>query len=293
MRLPRLRFSLRLLMVVVASSALVIAAWTLRQRAGEYRKRAASYARQEQSAISARDEALRAGQGLRRSRRDATEQREELIASLKESIGRYVDSIDEFLPRDIDPKHWEQKLVVNQEEVDLHARDAAHFGQLRRKYERLARYPWLPVEPDPLPVRPDDRAAYWLTRGDYGRALEAYEEMDRLYPNSKHPTEAYCKRAWIWATCPDARYRNGRRAVESATSACSRDGCVTPHYLDTLAAAYAEAGEFETAARWEKDALGRVGAGSPEWQSFSDRLALYQQGKPYRDEPKMSVPDDQ
>jgi hypothetical protein len=29
------------------------------------------------------------------------------------------------------------------------AESAAHFAALRRKYERAARHPWLPVEPDP------------------------------------------------------------------------------------------------------------------------------------------------
>jgi hypothetical protein len=33
--------------------------------------------------------------------------------------------------------------------IDLHDRRAEYFGRLARKYERAARYPWLPVPPDP------------------------------------------------------------------------------------------------------------------------------------------------
>lgn len=28
---------------------------------------------------------------------------------------------------------------------------AAYYGMMRKKYERAARYPWLPIEPDPPP----------------------------------------------------------------------------------------------------------------------------------------------
>jgi hypothetical protein len=30
--------------------------------------------------------------------------------------------------------------------------EASHFGRLRAKYDRAARYPWLRVEPDPPPL---------------------------------------------------------------------------------------------------------------------------------------------
>ena len=46
--------------------------------------------------------------------------------------------------------------------------------------------------------------------------------------------------AWLLATAPDARFRDGPRAVEHATRACELSGWRDAAALDTLAAAYAE-----------------------------------------------------
>ena len=52
-------------------------------------------------------------------------------------------------------------------------------------------------------------------------------------------------------------------------------------YLDTLAAAHAECGEFEQAVRWQERAIEVV---TPEARGeYETRLALYRAGTPYRD----------
>jgi hypothetical protein len=53
--------------------------------------------------------------------------------------------------------------------------------------------------------------------------------------------------AWILATCPDEKVRDGRRAVEVAKNICEATGYKDYRYYGTLAAAYAEAGDFENA----------------------------------------------
>ena len=50
------------------------------------------------------------------------------------------------------------------------------------------------------------------------------------------------------ATSPDDKLRDGARAVKLATKAAEASGYETPHILSTLAAAYAETGDFENAA---------------------------------------------
>jgi tetratricopeptide (TPR) repeat protein len=115
--------------------------------------------------------------------------------------------------------------------------------------------------------------------GDYDRAIADFDDAIRIDPRYAH---AYNLRAWIWASCPDAKYRNGMKAIESANRACDLSGWDNPAMLDTLAAAYAETGEFDRALRWELKAIELA----TDWTTkgdFSARLKLYQGGKPYRE----------
>jgi serine/threonine-protein kinase len=93
---------------------------------------------------------------------------------------------------------------------------------------------------------------------------------------------AFNNLASLWATCPLAEVRDGRRAVEYATRACELTAWAEPGCLDTLAAACAEAGDFAAAVKWQAQALE-----DREWRQqhegpARERLALYQEGKPYR-----------
>jgi hypothetical protein len=92
---------------------------------------------------------------------------------------------------------------------------------------------------------------------------------------------AFNGRAWLRATCPEGRYRDGRKAVEDARKACDLSEWKNPNDLDTLAAAYAEAGDFTQAIKYQKQALD-----SPESRYDEDgrkRLKLYESGQAYRE----------
>ena len=64
--------------------------------------------------------------------------------------------------------------------------------------------------------------------------------------------------AWALATLPDPSLRDGQEAVRVARAALERLGKQDPSYLDTLAAALAESGEHEEAARVASDAISRA-----------------------------------
>ena len=87
------------------------------------------------------------------------------------------------------------------------------------------------------------------------------------------------------ATCPDASLRDGKKAVEMSQKACQLEGekwfC-----LGTLAAAYAEAGDFESAAKYETQAIGIGGMSDKERAEAEQQLTLYQERKPFHQEPK-------
>jgi len=92
--------------------------------------------------------------------------------------------------------------------------------------------------------------------------------------------------AWVLATCPDASCRDGKRAVALAERACTATGYRVPTMLDSLAAAYAEAGDFRSAAATAKQAL-EIVRRNPKAQTHGAelRLKLYEGGQPYRDFP--------
>jgi tetratricopeptide (TPR) repeat protein len=83
------------------------------------------------------------------------------------------------------------------------------------------------------------------------------------------------------ATCPDEKYRNDELALESAKRAIQLDGDGDWLYLDALAAAQANAGEFDEA----RQTLGKAIQIAPEKiaTTLRQRLKLYVSGKPYRE----------
>jgi Zn-dependent protease len=117
-------------------------------------------------------------------------------------------------------------------------------------------------------------------RGEWQRAIEDYSEAIRLQPKL---ATAHNNLAWLLATCPDDSLRNGQQAVEHATFACNATGWSTPNCLGTLAAAYAEVGDFDQAVRWHKRALA-----DPAYrkmygeQTVTERLRNYEHGVPCR-----------
>jgi hypothetical protein len=110
-----------------------------------------------------------------------------------------------------------------------------------------------------------------------GRLVEC-DELIRRYPDlyGAHQTKA-----WILFTSPDASYRDGRRAVAAATRAAELTNWKDGSVLSALAAAYAEAGDFASAVRWQEQAVQRPTSGSNSTID-RDRLALYKAGKPFR-----------
>jgi tetratricopeptide (TPR) repeat protein len=90
--------------------------------------------------------------------------------------------------------------------------------------------------------------------------------------------------AWLYATCPDARFRNGEAAVEWAQKAFNASEGKLKNVYDTMAACYAELGEFEAAVEWEQRYLG-LDLTPAEAEAGRKRLELHQAGKPYREEP--------
>ncbi|MGO9528091.1 MAG: tetratricopeptide repeat protein [Verrucomicrobiia bacterium] len=130
-----------------------------------------------------------------------------------------------------------------------------------------------------------NRGITYNNKGDWDKALADYNEALRLNPGN---VEAYDHLAWLLAVCPDANVRNGAKAVEYAKMACELSHGKAGPWFGTLAAAYAEAGRFDDAVKWQNKYLesdyleSNPSSDTPE--KARQRLGLYEQNKPYHEE---------
>jgi tetratricopeptide (TPR) repeat protein len=88
--------------------------------------------------------------------------------------------------------------------------------------------------------------------------------------------------AWLMATSRTAELRDGPHAVAFAEKAVAATSRKAQGNLDTLAAAYAEAGQFEKAVSTQKEAIALL-HDEAQRRDYNSRLALYQSNMPYRE----------
>jgi tetratricopeptide (TPR) repeat protein len=160
----------------------------------------------------------------------------------------------------------------------------AWHARLAKKYATAASRPWLPVEHDPPPPDAAGQGFYWYELGEHGQAVAAYEKAIRF---DSVDFSALNGLAWLLATSPEAKLRDGKRAVDLATRACGVTLRREADCIDTLAAAYAEAGNYAAAVETQQEVVGMTSAGDPDFERFRIRLELYKAYKPFRDVSKV------
>ena len=107
------------------------------------------------------------------------------------------------------------------------------------------------------------------------------------YRNPEGDYYVYYLLAWIQATCPEVEYRDGKKAVENAIMAYWLNGGKNWDYPSTLAAAYAECGDFDQACKWGNEAVDLVqndrSATADHKKKLRANLELYKEKKPLRE----------
>jgi tetratricopeptide (TPR) repeat protein len=113
-------------------------------------------------------------------------------------------------------------------------------------------------------------------------AVAQWRETLRLEPRSVAVLQLT---AWALATCPDPALRNASEAVELAQRAIRLAGGPQPTLLDTLAAAYAEAGRFSEAVSAAQQALELAWKSNDLSQAAAirQRLRLYEAGSAFHE----------
>ena len=122
-------------------------------------------------------------------------------------------------------------------------------------------------------------------RGDVylnvGKQAEAVADFEQAIKLNRQDESLLNNLAWLLATSPEAKLRDGRRAVELATEACKLSDYKAAYILSTLAAAYAETGDFPAAIKWSTKAV-ELGE-KQEREDLKKELASYQAHKPWRE----------
>ena len=139
------------------------------------------------------------------------------------------------------------------------------------------------------------RAQAWEAQGQYDKAIEDYTTSD-----------SSASLAWLLATCPDAQYRNGEKAVQRAKQVIAKAEKEEVSNFEVLAAAYAEAGNFQEAIKAQEKVLALLTANQEKAlteekdegkkaelkkgqenmkKPYQERLEWYKAGKPWRTEP--------
>ncbi|MGB9005423.1 MAG: tetratricopeptide repeat protein [Candidatus Aminicenantales bacterium] len=130
--------------------------------------------------------------------------------------------------------------------------------------------------------------AYFRRGQAYGRlkryreAIADFQKAIELEPKS---IEAHNSLAWLLATAPEDGVRNGLQAIDYARKALDLAGDNNYFYMDTLAAAYAEAGRFEEAIALQEQAVSLLPAdvSVQDRADFKKRLDLYKRHTPFRE----------
>jgi tetratricopeptide (TPR) repeat protein len=135
------------------------------------------------------------------------------------------------------------------------------------------------LDPDNAQARVS-RAELYLASRDWGRAATDYRDAIQL---DDKLGSAYQGAAWIMATCPDDHYRNEELALSAAQKAMELDGDKDPRYIETLAAAYANAGQYDSAVAILQSHLDKM---PKQYVAGAQaRIQLYKSERPYRSGP--------
>lgn len=125
----------------------------------------------------------------------------------------------------------------------------------------------------------NNRGSMWMQQGQYDKAIADWNQAMTLDSTSPLPCNNL---AWLLASCPDRKYRDGKRAVELATRACELGGWKNAGDIDTLATAYSETGDLENAVKWQTKAIEL--APEPKKAGYRKTLEQYRSASVDREE---------
>ena len=183
---------------------------------------------------------------------------------------------------------WEEALAEFREEARLNPANAdalSNLGMVQGQQglldQAIGSYQAaLVIRPD----NPDAQGNLGTLLGRKGRWADALVHFEKALVFQPGSALAHNNIAWLLATCPEPALRDGRRAAALAQEADRLTGGTDANSADTLAAAYAEAGQYSLAVDAARRALQLAITGnSTDVEEIRRRLQLYSSGLPYHE----------
>lgn len=195
------------------------------------------------------------------------------FASLLARIGRLDESAEQL----------QQGHRINPQEISVQRKLAFIRMKQRNFSAAIERFK------NVVAANPNDVACWYnlanayRTNGQLDQAMKSYRQTLKIQPQM---VLAANNLAWILATHPDSSVRNGAESVNWATKVCEQTRFSHPGFLDTLACAYAELGDFDKAEETANRAI-QIFTKSGKTESaknIQSRLELFRQQQPFRDQ---------
>lgn len=174
-----------------------------------------------------------------------------------------------------------RKLVVQKPD------DAVLMGQLAMLY-LAAKQPRQAIKRFTRSIELDEKNfASWRGRSDaeisIGDHTSARADLEKALELQPDDSGVLNNLAWLLATSPDDAIRDGKRAIELARKACEETTWKQPHIISTLAASYAETGDFEEARKYSRQAVESENDSPEVKKQLEGELASYVAEKPWRE----------
>jgi tetratricopeptide (TPR) repeat protein len=226
----------------------------------------------------------------------------------------WVRKVDALRPKDA-IKHFSE--VLDSDGSDQRAISARCWAYMAiRDYDRALKDADTAVQLSPNSVAwKNNRGEVYVKRKDYKKAIEEFtsilEDTPEYYFALHNRSEAYigmkkfkealtdieaalknernvpylhANKARVLATAPDAKLRDGKKALASAQEAMKLSKFSDGRIMDAMAAAYAELGEFDKAVEYQQKAIDDAEFMIDDGTSARKRMTLYRDKKPFRDE---------
>jgi tetratricopeptide (TPR) repeat protein len=175
---------------------------------------------------------------------------------------------------------YQEALELKADNVEAQVNLANALRQKGKLDEAITHYEnGLQIDPDYVEAQ-NNLGLALMQKGKVGEAIAHFQKALQLKPAEPSTQNNL---AWLLAVSPEASVRDGNKAVELARQANDLTGGENPVILNTLAAAYAEAGRFAEALETARRALPLAGAQSDTKLAgqLQYEMKLYQAGRPF------------